>query len=156
MAVFVLSRKQGTALLLFAQRFRQLQIPACGGIQQHVFVRQIRIDMGKMRQTGFLCIIQILHQTARRDQAVRKFLEAKTDQRRDMEMLLQAFAAQIFIKIVRIEGINRDMQPVSPDLRYPHRSSKRVVADDFRRMIFVDFIQQHWRPPPRSHNSPRL
>ena len=26
--------------MLFAQRFRQLQIPACGGIQQHVFVRQ--------------------------------------------------------------------------------------------------------------------
>ena len=98
--------------------------------------------MGKMRQTGFLCVIQILHQTARRDQAVRKFLEAKTDQRRDMEMLLQAFAAQIFIKIVRIEGINRDMQPVSQifDIHTAHQ--KRVVADDFRRVIFVDFIQQ--------------
>ena len=69
-------------------------------------------------------------------------LEAKTDQRRDMEMLLQAFAAQIFIKIVRIEGINRDMQPVSQifDIHTAHQ--KRVVADDFRRVIFVDFIQQ--------------
>ena len=98
--------------------------------------------MGKMRQTGFLCVIQILHQTARRDQTVCKLLDAKTDQGRNMEMLLQAFAAQIFVKIVGIEGINRDMQPVSQifDIHTAHQ--KRVVADDFRRVIFVNFIQQ--------------
>ena len=59
-----------------------------------------------------------------------------------MEMFHQDFVAELIVKIPGIQGIDRNIHPVFQIIHINAADHQRLIADDFRRCVFIDLIYQ--------------
>ena len=134
--------QKGTLFLLFPQGFHQLQVSAARTVNQHVPVGKIRRQRGHLVHVVFLRLVQILEQRTGGDHAAGKIRNSQPGQGRSMKVFRENPAARFIVEIIIIQCGYGDMLPSPYVVHIQAGYQKSLVADDFGRPEFLNFIHQ--------------
>ncbi len=98
------------------------------------------LEEGKNNYLLCVGIIQIAQQRSCRHRTHRKIFQPQTDQAFYLKVTHNTLFTGLIVKVMRVRGTDRDVQP-SPQVSDIHPADqKRVVAYDLRRLIFHQFV----------------